>query len=89
MRKNSDRNSGEISQGVKTKASNSPIMEFISNREVMIEGVNGILEYDDSVVRLNSGRLIITFLGKQMSIKCLTASSLVITGCFTTVEFMS
>ncbi len=67
---------------------NLPILEFTGNKEVSLEGVSGILEYDESVVRINSGRLIISFRGFSLSIKCLTASSLVITGTITAVEFL-
>ena len=64
------------------------IMEWTGNREIIIEGVNGILEYNDSNIRINTDNMIISFSGRGLTIECLTDSSLVIKGFITSSEFL-
>ena len=61
--------------------------EFNSNKEIIVEGCKGILQYEENIVRLNMKNMITIFCGKKLSIKCLTEDSLIITGFITTVEF--
>lgn len=62
-------------------------MELNGNREAVVEGCGGVLEYDDGVVRVRTGRLVAKFSGRNLVIKCLTADSLVIQGYITAIEF--
>jgi len=64
-----------------------PQFQFKGNREVIIDGCKGILEYDDTVVRITTGRLSLRFMGRNLSLKCLSDNSAVITGRITSVEF--
>jgi len=61
--------------------------EFNSNKEIIIEGCRGILQYEENIVRLNMKNMITIFCGRKLSIKCLTEDSLIITGFITSVEF--
>ena len=63
-------------------------MEFRGNREVVLEDCRGILEYDTDVVRVRAGKLIIRFTGRGLTIKCMTADSMVVEGFITGIEFM-
>ena len=63
-------------------------LEFFGNRKAIVEGCQGILEYDSDVVRVKAGRLIIRFSGRGLIIKCMTADSLVVEGFLTGLEFM-
>lgn len=67
---------------------NMPYIELKGNREALIEGCKGILEYDTQVIRVNAGGLVISFCGRGLNIKCLTASSLIVEGYITSVEFV-
>jgi len=62
-------------------------MEINGNNEVIVEGCNGVLEYDTDVVRIKTGKLIVRFSGRGLVIKCLTSDSLVVTGYLTGIEF--
>ena len=62
-------------------------MELNGNREAIVEGCGGVLEYDGGVVRVKTGRLVAKFSGRNLVIKCLTADSLVIQGYITAIEF--
>lgn len=63
-------------------------MELNGNREVIVEGCGGVLEYDSGVVRVKTGKLVARFTGRDLTIKCLTAESLVIEGFITGIEFL-
>ena len=63
--------------------------EMNGNREVMIEGSRGILQYDENIIRLNMGKMIASFCGRSLSIKCLTQDSLIIEGFIKSIEFIT
>ena len=64
----------------KEAMNHAPFLQFNSNKEVTLDGCRGILEYQKE--------MIIAFKGRGLNIKCLTASSLVIGGYITAVEFL-
>lgn len=66
----------------------SPYLQFCSNREVTLDGCKGILEYQSEIIRINTNRMVVVFKGRGLNIKCLTASSVVISGYITSVEFL-
>jgi len=63
-------------------------MEINGNTEAVVDGCSGILEYDTDVVRVRTGKQIVRFTGRGLTIKCLTADSLVVTGFLTGIEFL-
>lgn len=66
----------------------SPYLEFSSNKEVILDGCKGILEYQSEIIRINTNKMVVAFKGRGLNIKCLTASSVVISGYITSVEFL-
>lgn len=78
------------------KADNLPLtglrmpthMEINGNTEAIVEGCSGVLEYDTGAVRVRTGRMTVRFQGRNLTINCLTADSLVVTGFITGIEFM-
>ena len=68
----------------------SPVrFEMKSNREVVVEGCKNIAEYDENVVRVNVKKMLVSFFGRNLKIRCLTPDSLIIEGFITSVEFMT
>ena len=63
--------------------------EMNGNREVVIEGSKGILQYDESVIKVNMGNMITSFYGRNLAIKCFDIDSLVIEGFIVSIEFMT
>lgn len=63
-------------------------MEINGNREVVLEGCQGVLEYDTDVVRVKTEKMVIRFSGRCLVIRCLTADSLVVQGFLTGIEFL-
>ncbi len=64
-------------------------MELSGNREAVIEGCKGVLEYDENLVRINTGKMVIRFLGRNLTIRNLTDDSAIIEGYITSIEYMS
>mgnify|MGYP005837179771 CR=1 len=64
-------------------------MELNGNREVIVEGCGGVMEYSEETVRVKTGRLVAKFTGRNLKIKCLTGDSLVVEGFITKLEFLT
>jgi len=66
----------------------SPI-DFLSNKEVLIQDSKGILEYDNKAIRINIGSGIIAkFTGRNLQITSLSDKNLTITGYIASLEFL-
>ena len=64
-------------------------IEIAGNREAVIDGCQGILEYDENVIKLSAGRMSIRFSGRGLQIKVLTHDSAVVEGFITGIEFIT
>lgn len=64
-----------------------PIIELTSNREALIEGCQGIVEYNDCIATINCKSMIITFEGFDISLKNLAGDVFSVTGNFTGISF--
>lgn len=64
-----------------------PIIEFTGNRNATVEGSLGILHYDDSVIRINLGKMVVSFCGRGLRLKCISPTAVVISGFITKTEF--
>ena len=57
-----------------------PRIEITGNRELMIENHRGILEYDENLIRINGGRLMIVITGQNLVITAMNQSELAVAG---------
>ncbi len=64
-----------------------PKIELLGNKEAVIEHCQGVLEYNDQVVRIRAGRLMLKFTGRDLNLRTMTGDSVVVEGYFTSVEF--
>lgn len=64
-------------------------IEFLSNREVTVEGSRGVLSYSEEMIRVNADRMTLCFSGRNLNLKCISPSALVISGYITKLEFES
>lgn len=64
-------------------------LEMISNREAVVDGCKGVVEYDENTIKLNTGGLVISFRGDELLIKSLGADIAVITGKIAEITFVS
>lgn len=61
--------------------------EINGNKEIIIEGCRSILQYDENIIRINTGKMITSFEGRNLQIRCLTQDSLIIEGFITAIRF--
>ena len=63
-------------------------MEISGNREIILEGSRGILEYNDSSIKINAGKYVVSFVGRGLHIKNFNDCDLVIQGFVTGIEYL-
>lgn len=73
---------------VQTLFSELPQLEFNGNKEVIIEGSRGVLEYSEELIRINTTHGLICFSGRSLNLKCISSSELIINGFISKVEFL-
>ena len=62
-------------------------IELSSNREATVDGCRGVMEYEESRIKLNIGTGTVTFSGRSLEITNLLGSQAVIAGFITGLEF--
>ncbi|MBR3594340.1 MAG: YabP/YqfC family sporulation protein [Clostridia bacterium] len=62
-------------------------IELFSNREAIIDGIRGVIEYNDCYVKLNVGKGTLDIFGNTLEISSLDADGLVISGKIEKIEF--
>ena len=62
-------------------------IELSGNRELLIEGSKGVLEYSPENVRVNTADMMITVCGRGLNLRCISESALMIDGCITSLQF--
>lgn len=87
MRKDKQEKSAHKSNLKDALWSDPPHLEFISNKEVVIEGSRGVLLYSETLIRINTGSMMISFCGRGLNLRCISPTALIIEGFITNVEF--
>ena len=54
-----------------------------------MEGCCGILEYEEGIIRLNTNSGVVRFIGRGLTMSCLTEDSAVVCGTILSVEYLS
>jgi len=67
---------------------NVPKLTMIGNNNLMIENYKGIVEYDNSRIRLNTASGIVRITGEWLSIKEITSEDVMVEGTITSLEFL-
>ena len=65
----------------------APCIELSGNRELLIEGSKGVLEYTADTVRVNTGGMILTVAGRELNLRCISDSALIIDGFIMCLSF--
>ena len=66
-----------------------PILEMLGNRRVTIEGSTGVLRYESENIKINTGKMVISFCGRNLTVKCISSMDVVIEGFITGIEFIT
>ena len=62
-------------------------IELTSNKEALIEGCSGIVEYNDTLVTVNCKNNTVTIEGADINLKTLASDVVEVTGQFKTISF--
>lgn len=66
---------------------NGAHIELFSNKEAVIDGIKGVLEYTDCYIKLNMGRGTVEFFGTKLELSSLDINGLTISGNISKIEF--
>lgn len=64
-----------------------PHIEMQGNREAVVDGCRGVLEYEEDKIKLNAGMCVLLFRGSDLTIKTYSDSLTEITGEIIAIEF--
>lgn len=67
---------------------NLPRLIFTGNRELYIENYRGIVEYSDTVIRLNTSECLLKITGTELGIKNIATEEITLSGRMKSLEFM-
>ena len=85
MTKNENRKKRRL--GELPPLSSTPCIELSGNREAVIEGSKGVLEYTTECIRVNTVGMVLVLSGRELNLRCISDSALIIDGFITSVEF--
>lgn len=69
--------------------SGEPKIEMLGNREIIVDGCKGVVEYGENLIKLNAGDCVLSILGDTLIIKSYDGSVAVISGIITEINFVS
>ena len=64
-------------------------IELNGNREAVVDGCQGVLQYEETMIRLSTGRLIVRFCGTDLCIRTMQQNQILICGTIVSVDFTS
>lgn len=69
--------------------SDEPKIEMLGNREIIVDGSKGVVEYGENLIKLNTGEYVLSVLGDSLVIKSYDGSVAVIGGKIAEITFVS
>jgi sporulation protein YqfC len=67
---------------------NIPKVTIVGNRDMMIENFKGIMEYEDTRIRVNTGAGVIRITGAGLLIREITSEDIIVSGEIHALEFV-
>lgn len=64
-------------------------IDLESNKSAVVEGIEGVLEYSDTIAKIKTKDLIICFKGTDILLKCMTDTATIIEGRIVSIEFLT
>ncbi len=65
-----------------------PQLTIQSNKEIVVEGCKGIIEYNKDSIKISVGKMQMLFCGDDLTLKSLNPDNIVLTGNFKTIEYI-
>lgn len=66
-----------------------PKIEMLGNREMIIDGCKGVVEYDETIIKLSLGEYVLSLSGDNLLINSFDNSVAVISGQICEISFVS
>ncbi len=66
-----------------------PKIEMLGNREMIIDGCKGVVEYEETIIKLSLGDLVLSLSGDNLLINSFDNSVAVISGQICEISFVS
>ena len=66
-----------------------PMIEMLGNRRITLEGSTGILLYESQNIKINTNKMVVSFCGRGLTVRCISNSCVEIEGYITKVEFIT
>ena len=67
----------------------APLIEMTGNKRITLEGSTGILLYENENIKINTAKMIVSFCGRGLTVRCISCSCVEIEGFITAVEFIT
>ncbi len=67
---------------------NIPKITIVGNRNLIVENYKGIVEYDNTRIRINTGNGIIRITGEKLEIREITSEDILVCGEMSALEFL-
>ena len=68
---------------------NEAKIEMLSNREIIVDGCKGVIEYGENFIKLNIGELTLDIVGQNLIIESFDGGIAIIRGRFGEINFIS
>ncbi len=90
MQKNKNRgNQNDGYNSVGMNIGGVPMIEMLGNRRITLEGSTGILLYESENIKVNTNKMVVSFCGRGLCVRCISSSCVEIEGFVTKVEFLT
>lgn len=66
-----------------------PKIEMLGNREMIVDGCKGVVEYNETLIKLSLGESVLSLSGDNLIIKSFDSSVAVISGQICDISFVS
>ena len=67
----------------------APLLEMTGNRRVTVEGSAGVLLYENEQIKISTGRMLLSFHGRGLRLRCVSGSCVEIEGFISKIEFLN
>ena len=66
-----------------------PKIEMLGNREMIVDGCKGVVEYDENIIKLSLGEYVLSLSGDNLLINSFSNSVAIISGQICEISFVS
>ena len=91
LQKNKNKDKGKVSprQSVGLDMGSVPLIEMLGNRRITLEGSTGILLYESDNIKINTNKMVVSFFGRGLCVRCISSSCVEIEGFVGKIEFLT